>query len=198
MSPLLIAAGLAALMLGGKKAMDLSNSADWARFVFSEVTSVLPQVSLRGRVIIVAQAAFESGWGKAAWAAIHGNNLFNITTCQGKSATCADGWTGAYLDQENADWSYRADGSRVRIAQRWRSYPTFRASIEDYWNFINRPKYAAGIPSLIAGDLPGFLTALRAGGYFTLPLYSTPTTQGYVPQMQAVVNTTARFLNVSV
>jgi len=99
---------------------------------------------------------------------------------------------------ENADWSYRADGSRVRIAQRWRSYPTFRASIEDYWNFINRPKYAAGIPSLIAGDLPGFLTALRAGGYFTLPLYSTPTTQGYVPQMQAVVNTTARFLNVSV
>lgn len=192
MSPLiLIGLAGAALMLGGKKKMDLSNSADWARFVFSEITALFPNMSVKSRLIIVAQAAYESGWGKVGWAAINGNNIFNVTTCQGKSSSCGDGWTGAYLDQANADWSYKPDGSRVRISQRWRAYPTIRAAIADYWNFINRPQYVGAIGPLMQGDLTGFLAGLRAGGYFTLPL-----TQ-YTTQMGAVVNTAAKFLGVA-
>lgn len=175
--------GAAAIYLIVKGVGAVSGNASWARALYNSVSSVLPQLSTTGRMMVVAHAAFESGWG-SGWAAVNGNNIFNITTCQG-SAGCADGWTGDYLDQDNGDVQYNADGSVTSISQRWRAYPSVEASVQDYWSFLGHPRYAAqGIQAdLINGDPVAFINGLSAAGYFTLPA------DQYLTQFTAVLAT---------
>lgn len=130
----------------------------WCRALYSTIALVLPQLSVASKLMVLAQAAYESGWGKAKAARL-GNNLFNITS--------GPAWKGPII--LGGDTEYDAQGNVKNITQKFRSYPTFSDSIRDYWKFLGGPRYLAARNALVDGDSIRFVNLLYAGGYFTLP-----------------------------
>lgn len=158
----------------------VTDKALWCKKVYAAVDATLPSIPEISKLIIVAHAAFESGYGKAK-AAQAGNNLFNITA--------GPAWTG----QKWVDVGGDTDGHGNSITQTWRMYPSVNAGIADYWSFLgpnqNGGRYAAAQDALIAGDLSGFVYSLHDAGYFTLD------PSQYLASMSAVVNTVQNFVS---
>src|SRR5206468_2233053 len=104
---------------------------------------------------IIAQAALETGWGKASI----GNNIFGVQAI--------GGWTGATQRRS----SFECDSSGCHpVVETFRDYPTIEDSFKDHlkilhqWNFVNAGVWAR------QGDVPYFV-ALKRGGYATAPNY---------------------------
>jgi flagellum-specific peptidoglycan hydrolase FlgJ len=134
-------------------------TSDFVVNVGNAVISVAPNLSLEATLMVVAHAAYESGWGKGATAAKEGNNLFNITA--------GPKWAGLVVGGNDVE--YDANGNVKPITQRFRAYPGIEASIADYLAFLNTPKYATAYQALLAADPAAFIQALSAAHYFTLP-----------------------------
>lgn len=148
--------------LGGGVATVASAGAaasEWLQDMRAAVAEELPQLGAAARALVVAHAAYESGFGRGR-AAVRGFNVFNITA--------GSAWTGASWVDVGGD----TDGEGNRITQTWRAYPSLRAAVADYWSFLgptqNRGRYLSARSALQAGDLEGFARALSAAGYFTL------------------------------
>lgn len=109
--------------------------------------------------IVIAQAAFESGWGKSTPAKL-GNNIFNVTRAANDSRPII----------ESGDQECDADGNCTAIIQRFAKYASLAEALAEYFALLSSPKYASALTPLYAGDAASFAAALRAGGYFTLPL----------------------------
>ena len=143
----------------------LAHKLSWALAVHGVVRDALPQLPEASALLVTAHAALESGWGSIGHLSAT-RDMFNLTA--GKA------WLAAgkpVLHQENADYEYRADGSRVRIAQDWRKYASLRDAVLDYWEFLGASRYEAqGVrAALERADLQAFTRSLYAGGYYTLP-----------------------------
>jgi flagellum-specific peptidoglycan hydrolase FlgJ len=132
-----------------------------------------PGFSREARELIIAHAAYESGWGKAK-AYNEANNPFNLTTVSGPFVP-------------GGDTEYAPDGTVKRITQKWAVFPNLVEGTKGYLAFIQRPRYTDAYNRLINGDL-GFLESLYRGGYFTLPL---PT---YMQNFQSVLARVQRTL----
>ncbi len=131
------------------------------------VAAVLPEARRAARALgvdpalLVAQAALESGWGRAVIRTREGtssHNLFGIK---------ADGgWDGPRVYK--ATLEYR-DGAMVRVWAPFRVYPSIAASFDDYVRLVSTsPRYAAARG---AAEPRAYLEALAAGGYATDPGY---------------------------
>jgi flagellar protein FlgJ len=113
---------------------------------------------------LLAQAALETGWGKAVIRHPDGSsshNLFNIK---------ADGgWEGNRVAKQTLE--YR-QGVAVREMAQFRSYGSLAESFDDYTQFIsNSPRYA---DALKQGTEAGrYVEALQEAGYATDPAYAT-------------------------
>jgi hypothetical protein len=202
---------LVLLVTGGSMAVEQSllgvkDKALWAARLFAVIGTELPQLSIRAKVLIVAHAAFESGWGQDGAAKRGTNNIFNITA--------GGEWLKAkkpVLVVANADLSYDAkECARVgrpmsaqpngklacKIDQTWRKYPTVNAAIQDYWDFLgpnqNGGRYLPARNALVAGDVTGFAQAAKAAGYFTLPV------DEYSAQLAGMLASVAKRLGISV
>lgn len=122
------------------------------------VESALPATTIPTRMLILAHGCFETGYGSGT-AAREGNNLFNITA--GSSAL----WAGPTVNGPDTDES---TGHSVPITQAWRAYPSVEAGVQDYWSFLDGPRYrATSKPKLIAGDAT-WVIQLGKDGYYTL------------------------------
>lgn len=177
-----ILGGLGAVALLVSKGVDLKNKIQWVRYVFDEVTSVLPTLSVKARMLIVAHAAFESGYGQLSSAMKKGsNNLFNLTA--------GSSWLGPTV----AGGDSNAAGQP--ITQQWRVYPTYRASILDYWNFLgpnqNRGRYVAARNALQLGDVTQFAQQLYLAGYYEL----SPTL--YASRLDGTFSAVSKLLTVT-
>jgi len=130
---------------------------EFVRQVLPVVKAKLPD-NPRAQRIVIAHAAFETGWGKAT-PFVKGNNLFNITRTK--------------LDPrpiiKSGDLEYAKDGTVKKITQRFAAYPTIGASVDHYLSFIDKHRYRPALEYLKAGELGPFVDALYRGGYFTLP-----------------------------
>lgn len=107
---------------------------------------------------IVAQAALESGWGQHVPAAgqASSNNLFGI-----KSGSA---WTGEVAVKETQEF---IAGRWVTERAAFRAYPSLTEGLNDYAEFIQRPRYEAAL-----NNPDGYFEALQAGGYATDPEYA--------------------------
>lgn len=106
---------------------------------------------------IVAQAALESGWGKAAI----GHNLFGIKA--------SHGWTGKTQTVRTREVD--AGGQEYFIDAAFRDYDSFAASIADHFAFLDRDHYRnAGVFDR-KGDA-AYFEALQRAGYATDPNYA--------------------------
>lgn len=120
----------------------------------------LASLSKEAREIVIAHAAYESGWGGTSQAR-QAFNLFNVTA--------GSRWTGPVVEGGDLEYS---GGSVKRITQKWRVYDSMNAAVEDYLALLDAPHFKAHgvMDALLAGDVDRFLSALYAGKYFTLPV----------------------------
>lgn len=112
---------------------------------------------------LVAQAALETGWGKAVIQHADGRssyNLFNIKA--GKN------WTGKTVDARTTEYE---NGQPVSRVERFRAYDSYDESFRDYAALIGQsPRYASVLGQTDAG---AFARALQSGGYATDPGYAS-------------------------
>lgn len=105
--------------------------------------------------LTIAQAILESGWGKSTLAK-EANNLFGI---KGE-------WRGMSMEVDSKE--YDADGSERTERAAFRAYPSWRASIIDHAEFLQKPRYAAVITARTPEEA---CEAIQAAGYATSPDY---------------------------
>src|SRR5574342_779466 len=108
-------------------------------------------LSDRTKAMIIAHAAYESGYGKAK-AFKEANNPFNLTTLSTKFVLGPD-----------------TDASGNPITQKWAVFDSLEEGTQGYLRFIQASRYTDSYNRLINGDV-GFLDSLYRGGYFTLAL----------------------------
>ncbi|WP_020695299.1 glycoside hydrolase family 73 protein [Reyranella massiliensis] len=158
------------------------NSGDKARAEW--VAKLMPGAEPTARKLgispeaIIAQAALETGWGKAAI----GNNIFGIKA--------SGNWTGK--TQTVLTWEH-VDGQNVQIHDTFRDYPSIADSFADHFSFLEKnSRYKAAGVFDGKGDEAYFL-ALQRAGYATDPAYAAKlgsilrTVKGYTAKMQRVV-----------
>lgn len=111
---------------------------------------------------LVAQAALETGWGRAVPNQSGGSsfNLFGIKA--------GSGWEGATANVPTLEFE---DGVAVRKVERFRAYDSPADSFNDYARLIgNNPRYENARGA--GGDVTTFAAALQEGGYATDPNYA--------------------------
>lgn len=161
---LIAAVGLAAVALSGKKSADTGQAASggtWLDQMRAAVDVELTNLNAQARDLVVAHAAYESGDGNGR-ASKRGFNVFNVT---------AGSWWKTSGGRWWVDVAGDSDGSGRRIDQEWRIYPSLRAAVADYWQFLgvqNSGRYLHARQSLEAANLREFVRRLSAAGYFEL------------------------------
>jgi flagellar protein FlgJ len=126
---------------------------------------------------LVAQAALETGWGRAVPNNADGSsyNLFGIKA--------GSSWQGATANVPTLEFE---DGVAVRKVERFRAYDSPADSFNDYAKLIgNNPRYenARGV----GGDVTTFASALQDGGYATDPNYAQKII-GIADEVRALTN----------
>lgn len=134
-----------------------ATSLSWLESTREAVARVFPDFSPAARALVLAHAAYESGFGTST-AATRGHNLFNLTA--------GSSWTGPIV--VGGDLEYSSAGVS-NITQRFRAYQNADECLRDYWRFLGFSRYANARGYLASADLAGFVETLADGGFFTLP-----------------------------
>jgi len=138
---------------------------------------------------LVAQAALETGWGRAVPNRSSGSsfNLFGIKA--------GSGWDGATANVPTLEFE---DGVAVRKVERFRAYNSPADSFNDYARLIgNNPRYENARGT--GGDVATFASALQEGGYATDPNYAQKivTVAGEVRALTNSSDPSLKFASVS-
>jgi len=116
---------------------------------------------------IVAQAALETGWGRAVPADSAGRTSFNLFGIKAGSQ-----WTGASVGVRTLEFSGGVPSARV---EKFRAYFSTSESFQDYVSLLRgNPRYSAALNT--GGDAKAFASALQSGGYSTDPAYASKLT----------------------
>jgi flagellar protein FlgJ len=111
---------------------------------------------------LVAQAALETGWGRAELGAADGSpshNLFNIKA--------GSSWPGQTVTVSASEF---IDGRWTKQEDAFRSYGSYEESFADYARLLlNQPRYARVVG---AQDASSFAQGLQQSGYATDPMYA--------------------------
>lgn len=112
---------------------------------------------------LVAQAALETGWGRAVPSQTSGSSSFNLFGIKAGSS-----WNGATAHVPTLEFE---DGVPVRKVERFRAYTSPADSFNDYARLIGgNPRYENARGA--GGDVATFASALQEGGYATDPNYA--------------------------
>jgi flagellar protein FlgJ len=112
---------------------------------------------------MVAQAALETGWGKAEPRYADGNSSFNVFGIKaGRS------WQGPVVEVTTTEY---VDGVSQKQVERFRAYGSYAEAFRDYSSLLTaNPRYAAVLGTQDAGS---FARGLQRAGYATDPMYAT-------------------------
>lgn len=112
---------------------------------------------------LLAQAALETGWGKAVPCKTNGECSFNLFGIKAGSR-----WSGATVNVPTLEFE---EGVAVRKVDSFRAYDSPADSFMDYARLIaNSPRYESARGA--GGDVAAFAAALQDGGYATDPEYA--------------------------
>ncbi|HVY64320.1 MAG TPA: flagellar assembly peptidoglycan hydrolase FlgJ [Gammaproteobacteria bacterium] len=147
---------------GGETAAAPSAADAFVAKLLPEAQAAAAALGVEPRVLL-AQAALETGWGKATPQRSDGapaNNLFGIKA------------GAAWLGARTAQWTLeQQNGVTERRRAEFRAYPSTSASFADYVDLIsNTPRYADALAS--AGNPESYARAVSAAGYATDPAYA--------------------------
>lgn len=119
------------------------------------------------QILVIAHAAYESGWGTLRQAK-QAFNVFNLTA--------GSRWSGPVM--EGGDTEYSPGKAVKQIVQKWRCYGSLQEAVDDYFHFLEAPRYLPARAALLDGDGARFIEWLGPdrshqvpplGGYYTLP-----------------------------
>jgi len=112
---------------------------------------------------LIAQAALETGWGKAVPSNANGESSFNLFGIKVGSQ-----WNGATVNVPTLEFE---EGVAVRKVDAFRAYASPADSFMDYARLIaSSPRYENARGA--GGDIAAFASALQDGGYATDPDYA--------------------------
>lgn len=112
---------------------------------------------------LVAQAALETGWGRAVPSQASGSSSFNLFGIKAGAS-----WNGATAHVPTLEFE---EGVPVRRVERFRAYDSPAESFNDYARLIGgNPRYENARGA--GGDVATFAGALQDGGYATDPNYA--------------------------
>jgi flagellar protein FlgJ len=150
----------------------ISSSADHQPLTKSKedfVRMMLPHAQRAGDALgvdpsaLVAQAALETGWGRAVPSQASGSSSFNLFGIKAGS-----NWNGASAHVPTLEFE---GGVPVRKVERFRAYSSPAESFNDYARLIGgNPRYENARGA--GGDVATFASALQEGGYATDPNYA--------------------------
>ncbi|MDT8428261.1 MAG: flagellar assembly peptidoglycan hydrolase FlgJ [Pseudomonadales bacterium] len=113
---------------------------------------------------ILAQAALETGWGKAIPQRADGSSTHNLFGIKADAAWQGDRARITTLEHEN--------GVMKKQEAVFRAYASFAESFQDYANFLrNNPRYQLALKQ--AEDPAQFAESLQRAGYATDPHYAS-------------------------
>jgi flagellar protein FlgJ len=113
---------------------------------------------------IVAQAALETGWGRAVPADSAGRTSFNLFGIKSGSQ-----WTGPSVGVRTLEYSGGVPTART---DKFRAYSSTDDSFQDYVALLRgNSRYSAALNT--GSDTKAFATALQNGGYSTDPAYAS-------------------------
>jgi flagellum-specific peptidoglycan hydrolase FlgJ len=156
---------LAWLAFGESKSIEalvlnvMANNDDFINKLWSASAST--GLSANSRAILVAQAAYESGWGRGT-AAVYGHNYWNVTA--------GPQWTGATVNGADSECDKITGLLCMPITQAFRKYDSDAAAVADLLDFLqnqNAGRYQTAYAYLVNGDASGYIYALHDAGYFT-------------------------------
>ncbi|MDH5786219.1 MAG: flagellar assembly peptidoglycan hydrolase FlgJ [Chromatiales bacterium] len=112
---------------------------------------------------LIAQAALETGWGRAVIKNRDGSSSFNMFNIKASRQ-----WSGEKVAIQTLE--YR-QGVAAREAANFRAYQTVEESFNDYVDLIaNSPRYADALKQ--GNDAEQYIEALHQAGYATDPAYA--------------------------
>lgn len=114
-------------------------------------------------LVLVAQSALETGWGKYVLSNNQGESSFNLFNIKQ-----GDNWKNETTQKESIEFK---DGVVVREKGNFRVYSDIGESFSDYVDFVtNKDRYESAVA--LADDPKAFVNALHKAGYATDPEYS--------------------------
>lgn len=133
------------------------------------VRSLLPQAekALKGTplkpLLLVAQAALETGWGKKVINKGDGSSSFNLFGIKADNR-----WQGEKANVQTLEFR---DGMARKEQANFRAYGSLEESIKDYANFVTQsPRYSEAVKN--AEDASKYFDSLQKAGYATDPQYA--------------------------
>lgn len=113
--------------------------------------------------MLLAQAALETGWGQAVIKNGQGENSFNLFNIKADKS-----WQGKQAKSMTLEYD---GGVAKKEMAGFRSYDSYKASFDDYVNFIKtNPRYSEALKK--AGNAGQYLHELQQAGYATDPRYA--------------------------
>lgn len=142
--------------------VQFENPDDFVRHLWPHARRAADKLGVDPKALL-AQAALETGWGRAVIRRPDGSsshNLFNIK---------ADArWDGGRVFKDTLE--YR-DGVAARERAAFRSYGSYAESFEDYVSFLQAsPRYQRALEQ--AADPQAYVRELQKAGYATDPAYA--------------------------
>ncbi|MFL6620655.1 MAG: flagellar assembly peptidoglycan hydrolase FlgJ [Povalibacter sp.] len=156
-----------------------SSKADFIRQMLPHAQQAAKELGVDAHSLL-AQAALETGWGKAVPNNADGTQSFNLFGIK-----AGNGWSGATVNVPTLEFE---DGVAVRKVDRFRAYESPADSFRDYAQLIRgNQRYEGALNS--GSNVAGFAAALQDGGYATDPNYAS--------KVVAVANELRRLTNSS-
>ncbi len=113
--------------------------------------------------VLIAQAALETGWGKAVIRHADGRSSFNLFNIKADR-----GWRGDHVNKRTLEFE---QGRPRKQMAKFRSYNSWRQSFLDYARFIKtNPRYQQALK--VSADPERYMHELQKAGYATDPEYA--------------------------
>jgi peptidoglycan hydrolase FlgJ len=113
--------------------------------------------------MLMAQAALESGWGKAVMRAADGSDSHNLFGIKADRS-----WEGRSVATQTLEYQ---DGVAVKTRAAFRSYDSYTDSFRDYVGFLKaNPRYNQALEN--ADNPERYISGLQKAGYATDPHYA--------------------------
>jgi flagellar protein FlgJ len=114
--------------------------------------------------LLLAQAALETGWGQAVIKNGQGETSFNLFNIKADKS-----WQGKQAKSVTLEFD---GGVAKKEMAGFRSYDSYKASFEDYVNFIkSNPRYSEALKK--TGNAAQYISELQQAGYATDPQYAS-------------------------
>jgi flagellar protein FlgJ len=113
--------------------------------------------------VIIAQAALETGWGRALVKNSDGSNSFNLFNIKADKS-----WQGKQAQVSTLEFDR---GIAKKVNAGFRTYGSFQESLKDYVQLIkSNPRYGDALKQ--AGSAENYTRELQQAGYATDPNYA--------------------------